>query len=68
MLYEVVQGGLLEAEAKHTSDVNTMKLQISKLESEKEKLIKSNKSLCMELNDVTEKSKSLEENILQAQV
>ena len=59
-----------EADTKHVSEINHLMQQISKLESEKEKLNESHKSLCKELHDVTEKNKSLEENIalLQTQV
>ena len=52
-----------EADTKHVSEMNHLMQQISKLESEKEKLNNSHTSLCMELHDVTEKKKSLEENI-----
>ena len=70
MLYELVRSGLQEPDTTYASEMNTMKLQISKLESEKEKLIKSNTSFCMELHNITEQKKSLEVNnvLLQAQV
>ena len=63
MLYEVVICTLQESDTKHTSEVNKLKHQISQLEAEKEKMSKSHTSLCIELHDIVETKKKLEDSI-----